>query len=235
MTEYSINICLWKNEFHWLHTIMKCAAHACACVCVCVRARAHACMLIVDRNAFFQDSQPSMSPSSFGTVWCIVFKTCQIFVIYIKTCLCILPQWQSPFPCSIFVKVTTNQKTNTNTKESTYLTFLGHMQHFYIPKIPSWNWFILNPRKAFILILWSIERTFRWLCWAVFPDIQGPWNSLTNDTAEQVHRRLSHLLSVSVYHTPPSPTLLNCEMSNCIAFSFSIKWIQFPLDLVVSL
>jgi hypothetical protein len=27
------------------------------------------------------------------------------------------------------------------------------MQHFYILKIPSWNWLILNPQKAFTLIL----------------------------------------------------------------------------------
>jgi hypothetical protein len=111
MTEYSINIFLWKNEFHWLHTIMKCAAHTYVCVWVCVYECVHiqvrACMLIIYRNAFFQESQPS----SFGTVWHIVFKTCQLFVIYTKTCLCILPQWQNPFPHSIFGKVTTDKKT----------------------------------------------------------------------------------------------------------------------------
>lgn len=194
-----------------------CCSHLCvceyACMNVCLFECMRACMLITDRNAFFQESQPSMSPSSFGTVWRIVFKTCQLFVIYIKTCRCILPQWQNPFPHSIFGKVTTDQETNTKTRESTFLTCLGHMQHFYVLKIPSWNSFILNPWQAFILILWSIERPFRWLRWTVFLDIQGTWNALTNDIAEQVHRRLPLLLSVIVSPPPQSPTPLNCKIS----------------------
>jgi len=122
-----------------------CCTHLCVCECACMNvcifkcvcACMCACMLIIDRNAFFQDSQPSMSPSSFGTVWRIVFKTCQLFVIYIKTCLCILPQRQNTFPHSNFGKVTTYEKTNTNTRESTFLNCLDHMQHFYILKISS--------------------------------------------------------------------------------------------------
>jgi len=196
-----------------LHTL------TCLWVCVyeCVHIQVCACMLITERNAFFQESQPSMSPSSFDTIWHIVFKTCQLFVIYIKTCLCILPLWQNPSPHSIFGKVITDQKTNTKTSEYTFLTCLGHMQHFYVRKIPSWNSFILKPWKAFILILWNIDRTFRWLRWAVFLDIQGPWNALKNDIAEQIHRRLPLLLSVILFPspapTPPSLTSLKYKIS----------------------
>jgi hypothetical protein len=103
--------------------------------------------------------------------------------------------------------VTTNQKTNTNTGAATVLTWLGLMQHFHFVEISSWSCFFLSPLKALRLMLWNMERTSRKLFWIIFSGIQMPWNAHKCGIAEQVHRRLPHLLNVIVFHPPPHALL----------------------------
>jgi hypothetical protein len=88
------------------------------------------------------------------------------------------------------------------------LTWLGHMQHFHVLKISSCISLILNPLETSKLMLWEYRKDFQKIILGNFPGIQGLWTAHKNYIAEQVHRRLPHILNVVVFFC----FFLSCEI-----------------------